>query len=242
MLAIVIFRRLFLASLNMARSLCLFLFIMALSIVSLNANGLRDSTKRAGLMQWLHSLAIVADVICLQETDCSSISEVSSSFASSGLLSVVSPGSTRSCSCVILYRPCLSFVSSRCDSEGRFLQCKFSYCGHSFRVACVYAPNHNPARDQFFYDTSALIYPSVPTILCGDFNTVFDQSLDRSVVDDRSRESTVSLERLFDSCCVLDIWRYLHPSSSAFTWSRWDGSLSSHIDLFGCPFSWVPSV
>ena len=78
-------------------------------------------------------------------------------------------------------------------------------------------------------------------MLCGDFNTVFDRSLDRagSVVDDVSRGSTLSL---FDSCCVVDIWRRLHPTTAAFTWRRWDGSLSSRIDLFGCPYSWIAST
>ena len=83
----------------------------------------------------------------------------------------------------------------------------------------------------------------MPTILSGDFNSVVDHSLDRAGFDpsDSSRESS-SLLNLFDCCCVIDIWRYLHPSSSGFTWMRWNGSLSLRIDLFGVPYVWVPSV
>ena len=86
--------------------------------------------------------------------------------------------------------------------------------------------------------------PSVPTILCGDFNTVFDQSVDRFGLDpsDLSRESFSSLQDLFDACCTVDIWRYLHPSSSGFSWTRWDGSRASCIDLCGIPYVWVSSV
>ena len=219
-------------------------FFMALSILSLNCNGIRDSSKRAGLVQWLRSLAVVVDVICLQETHCSSVVEFSSWFASSGWSCAVSPGSARSCGCIMLYRPCLSLVNSRCDSDGRFLQCEFSFCGRSFHVACVYAPNRNPARDLFFDDVSALVDPTVPTVLCGDFNAVFDRLLDRmgSSPEDTSRESCVALRRLFNLCCVEDIWRYLHPSVSGFTWSRWDHSCASRIDLFGVPYAWVPHV
>ena len=47
---------------------------------------------------------------------------------------------------------------------------------------------------------------------------------------------------LFDSCCVVDIWRYLHPNVSGFTWTRWNGALASRIDLVGVPYVWVPSV
>ena len=86
--------------------------------------------------------------------------------------------------------------------------------------------------------------PSVPTLLCGDFNAVFDRLWDRVGSDpfDTARESSVALSRLFSSCCVLDIWRYLHPSSNSFTWSRWNGLVSCRIDLFGVPFSWVSAV
>lgn len=33
----------------------------------------------------------------------------------------------------------------------------------------------------------------------------------------------------------MDIWRSLHPYSLAFTWMKSDNSLSSRIDLIGCP-------
>lgn len=217
---------------------------MALSVITLNVNGLRDSGKRAGLLQWLRSLPVNPDIVCLQETHCSSERECQSWFLASGFESALSPGSTHSCGCVILFRSALSLVKSWCDSDGRFLLCEFSLRDKIFRVCCLYAPNRNPARNDFFDEVHPKIDPSVPTVLVGDFNAVFDRALDRagSSPEDTLRESTVALKRLFDQCCVCDIWRYLHPSSSGFTWSRWNGRFSSRIDLVGCPFSWVPSV
>ena len=84
----------------------------------------------------------------------------------------------------------------------------------------------------------------IPTVLAGDFNSVFDRALDRfgSNPSDSSRESSASLLSLFYSCCVLDIWRYLHPNDSGFTWTRWNGALASRIDLFGVLYVWVLSV
>ena len=100
----------------------------------------------------------------------------------------------RSSGCVILFRPSLSLSSSWCDTEGRYLQCEFSFRDQSFRVYCLYVPNRNPARIQFLDDLHAKIDPSVPSLLCGDFNTVFDRALDRRDLDpsDSSRESTSS--------------------------------------------------
>ena len=43
-----------------------------------------------------------------------------------------------------------------------------------------------------FSDVASRVDPSVPTVLVGDFNTVFDRAIDRmgSVVGDVSRESS----------------------------------------------------
>ena len=222
----------------------LFTLLMALNVISINVNGLRDSDKRASLLQYLRSLPSVNVVVCLQDCHCSSDSECQMWFRSAGFLSVVSPGSVRSCGSIILYHPSLSLVNSWCDSDGRFLLTEFSFRDSVFRVCSVYPPNRNPARDQFFDDLIPTIDPSVPTILAGDFNAVFDRLLDRvgRSPDDTSRESSVALRRLFDSCCVEDVWRYLDLSSSSFTWARWDHSCASRIDLFGVPFAWVPFV
>ena len=105
--------------------------------------------------------------------------ECSSWFSSSGLFFVVSPGSINSCGCIVLYLPVLSLVSSSSDSNGRFLLCNFSFHDVPFRVACVYAPNYVPERDNFFSDVASRVDPSVPTVIVGDFNTVFDRAIDR---------------------------------------------------------------
>ena len=207
-----------------------FTFDTALSIISVNVNGLRDRDKRAGFVQWLRSLPSPVDVVCLQECHCVSVDEVSFWFPGSGLLCAVSPGSNHSCGCIVLFRPSLSLIRSWSDDHGRFLQCEFSYRGKVFRVACVYAPNRNPEREEFYDDVCVRVDPSVPTVLCGDFNAVFDRLVDRVGSDpaDTARESSVALAHLFSSCCVTDIWRYLHPSTNSFTWSRWNGLVASH--------------
>ena len=172
--------------------------------------------------------------------------ECSSWFQSSGFGVVCSPGSVRSSGFAILFRPSLSLSGSWCETEGRYLQCEFSFRDQSFRVCCLYVPNRNPARDHFLDDLQAKIDLSVPSLLCGDFNTVFDRALDRRGSDpsDSSRESTCpsALRGLFDACCVVDIFKYLHPSTPGFTWTKWNSALASRIDLVGIPSLWVSSV
>ena len=137
-----------------------------LNLVTLNVNGLRMSDKRSGVFRWLWSLPVSVDVVCLQETHCVSEEECRLWFSATGLMSVVSPGSRHACGCVVLYRPHLSLVGSWKDDDGRLAFCEFSFRSKVFRVLCLYAPNRNPARDEFLERVSDRVDPSVPTIVC----------------------------------------------------------------------------
>ena len=149
----------------------------------------------------------VPDVVCLQETHCTSLAEGQTWFLSSGFECSVSPSIARSAGCIVLFRPPLSLEASRTDSDGRFLRLDFSFRAVRLRIACLYAPNRNPERHHFFAHVNANLDPGTPTILAGDFNTVFNRSLDRccSVVVDTSRESSAALARLFKEVCCEDI-------------------------------------
>lgn len=174
---------------------------MALSVLSLNVNGLQDSTKHGGLLQWLHSVNSSVDVVCLQETHCISEAECRAWFLYSGFNFVVSPGLNHSCGCIVLYSPVLDLVSFSSHVPGCSLLCNFSFHNLSFCVLCLYAPNRNPARDLFLNQLYDIVDPSIATVLCGDFNTVFDPSMAcrGSSIDDTSRKRTAALVRLFDS-------------------------------------------
>ena len=118
-----------------------------------------------------------------------------------------------------------------CEFDGRFVLVELAFRGAVFRVVSIYAPNRNPDRDDFFVRCVNAVDPSVPTLLCGDFNTVFDRVVDRrgSCSFDVSCESSAMLSSLFSDCCVVDIWRELHPGVSAFSWCRPDGALAYRI-------------
>ena len=174
---------------------------MALSIVSINANGLRDANKRSGFLQWLRSFPTLPDIVCIQECHVLSLEECQTWFSCSGFLCAVSSGSSHSCGCIILFRYSCSLCNSWHDDDGRFVQCEFSVSDEIFRVVCLYAPNRNPERDSFFDDLVVHVDPSVPTVLCGDFKAVFDRSKDcrGCHVDDIS----VRVALLFVVCSTL---------------------------------------
>ena len=208
--------------------------------LTVNVNGLRDHNKCMSLLQWLSHLAV--DFVCLQETHVSSCSECDSWFSPYGSLAVASPGSTPVALSSCRDQPSPSKVAF--DSGGRFVLAHFKQNNTVFGVAYLYAPNRNPKRIDFFVYCSDQIDPVVPTVICGDFNSVFDRSLDHRGVNVSviSRESSLTLSSLFHDCCIVDIWRSLHPTTTAFTWLKPDGILSSRINLIGCPHAWVHRV
>ena len=118
--------------------------------------------------------------------------------------------------------------------RGRFVLAEFLFNGVSFHFACLFAPNRNPDRDDFFRFVIDKVDPAIPTVVAGDLNAVFDRSLDR--------RGFRLLRTLFDDCCIVDTWNHVHPLAPGLKWMKPDGSLASRIDLIGCPISWLHHV
>ena len=72
----------------------------------------------------------------------------------------------------------MSLVSSSWDSSGRLLLRNSSFHDVPFKVPCTYALNYNPERNSFFSDVASRMDPSVPILLVGDLNTVFDRAIE----------------------------------------------------------------
>ena len=76
---------------------------MALSLVSVSVNGLRDAGKGLSFLHWFSHLS--PSVVCLQETHALSSDELSVWFSRFDYLFLGSFGSSYSCGVAILYRP-----------------------------------------------------------------------------------------------------------------------------------------
>ena len=217
---------------------CFFTYPKMACFLTLNINGLRDQVKRAAFLRWL--LLLQADIACLQETHSSSSAEATSWFSSSGFDVVASHGSVKSAGTCILYkRPC-KLIDSFTDDAGRLASCKFELYGKIFQVASIYAPNRNPERNAFLDFLPAFLDESLPTLLTGDFNAVFDPTLDRrGGAPSPYRESVASLTNLFSLFGCSDVWRAHHPVLHSYSWTSHDGTIASRIDLIGCPHDWV---
>ena len=117
-----------------------------------------------------------------------------------GHLCLVSPGFSHLCGSITLYRPRYLLTNSWIENNGRFVMAEFKYHEIVFRVVCLYAPNRNPDRDDFLASCASSIDPAIPTVICGDFNAVFNRSLDRrgSNIFYTTRESCSTLASFFN--------------------------------------------
>ena len=167
------------------------------------------------LLQWLSYLSL--DFVAVQETHALSCVEATSWFSCYGYCAASSPGSAHSSGVAIPYRLKYSLTKSVFDKTGRFALAEFSFDGVSFRLVCLYASNRNLDRDDFFRFVIDKVHPAIPTVVVGDFNAVFDRSLDRrgSNVLDASHESFRLLRTLFDKCCIVASWRHLQSLTRA---------------------------
>jgi exonuclease III len=220
----------------------------ALSIITLNIQGLRAPDHRHTLFSWLN--CVKADIIALQETHSTSqdefrswVTEESSANNNFQRYSVVSsPGSIRSRGVAVLYKPSLEVQRVITDDEGRFVIIFFSDAASNsspFQFINIYGPNRKQLGEEFFESLFLQIDPAMPSILCGDFNTVVNPHLDRLGCNPSSYWAynwPRSLRLLTERCDLIDIWRSKHPDERNYTWSRANGSQASRLDMF-----WISS-
>lgn len=220
-----------------------------ISVLTLNVQGLRSSNHRASLFSWLS--CVKADIVCLQETHSVSSDEFSSwvnaeSVSGNNLFhysSLSSPGSTRSSGVAILFSPSFKVENFSADNTGRLLVVTFSSLevnSSHFQVATIYGPNRKQAGHDFFASLPSHCDPSFPLILCGDFNTVPDATLDRTGCNPSSPWAygwPSSLKGFLSDFSLQDVWRDHHPGVREFTWHRPDGSQASRLDMF-----WLSSL
>ena len=92
---------------------------MALSVISVNVNGLRDEDRRLGFLQWLSHLS--PSVLCLQETHAVSSTHLQLWFSRFGFSCACSFGSVHSYGVAVSYRPVFECRSVVCEfDQGTF--------------------------------------------------------------------------------------------------------------------------
>lgn len=158
---------------------------LPVSVITLNCQGFRDAAKRSVLISWLHCFK--PDLVCLQETHSTSSQEFSAwIFAETlngnnpvGYTCLSSPGSNRSRGVAVLYKPTFTILDHLPDECGRSQIIHLSLFAVKFQLVNIYGPNKKNDGSEFFASLLPQLDASLPTVLCGDFNTVVDPYRDR---------------------------------------------------------------
>ena len=190
-----------------------------LNVMSLNANGLRNSVKRKTLFRKFKEKKF--DIICIQE-----------SYVTDNLITlwkkewggelVCVEGTTRSKGQLILFRRQFPHDWKVEHASDRLIIVKLVIGTSNVYVCNAYAPNVAHEAENFLSETADILnnieYDKL--IVCGDFNTVMDNNMD-IISGEKHRNNTVESFRKFaKSCNLLDAWRLFNAEQKEFTWSR----------------------
>ena len=123
---------------------------MAVSLASINVNGVAEHHKRNKVFEALRSLRI--DIFVLQETHLADLSQGKTWENEWGGQAVWSPGSNRSAGVAVLIHPNSSVTLSdhKTDLAGRVLSVKLSRDNFSFQLLNLDAPSNHGDRKHFF--------------------------------------------------------------------------------------------
>ena len=156
-----------------------FCSVMALSMCSINVNGIEERPKREQVFQFLQNHSFY--ICLLQETHLSTLSQGESWNRLWGGSTVWSPGSNRSRGVGVLCSPLstVKILHHKIDTEGRIATVLLQHEKRKFQIVCVYAPNNVSARETFFNSLWRFLFPNVETVIAGDFNCGPDILLDK---------------------------------------------------------------
>ena len=205
----------------MASRILLFL-LMALTLVSINCNGLRSTPKLKNVFTLFKIRKY--DIICLQETfwDQSFVDNFVKHYWDGDIFYSNFTGKNHSKGVAILFRKNSGFQNV-CVQEivkGRVLEAKFEIDDNDICIYNIYTPNGFRERCLFFDKLNNHVNKNdcINCIVAGDFNCV-SNPIDKSnnMYADPSRDY---FQKLLVENNLHDIWREQHPHDREFTWRR----------------------
>lgn len=215
--------------------LSLFTFTLSLSVLSLNARGLRQICKRKAL--FLFAKKFRTDFCFFQESHSLS-SDVNFWKSQWGNDAWFSHGSERSAG-VATFKNVFSgtVLHSENDSLGHYtcLVVESDHC--VFITVNVYGYNTKPENDQLLDSLESKInvwlskYPNSFILIGGDFNVTLNNAIDRWPPGQNTIHN-LRLKSLMETLNVVDIWREKFPDDRSYTWSNRSGSRQSRIDFW----------
>ena len=209
------------------------------NVMSLNARGLRNGSKRRGLFNWLKKYHdSETSFVLLQETH--STPDMEATWKKEyGSNIIFNHGSSKSGGTAILIPKNVDvnvlkierFQNGRCVAIEAKLN---SDNGDNVFIANVYAPTQDHTQEQvamlndLYNITEQYLHCSL--IIGGDFNLCMDPVVDKYGSTDKHSEYRTSVKGLCESFNIVDIWRILNPDVRRYTWRQCNPLRQSRLD------------
>jgi len=211
---------------------------MALQIITLNAQGMRDDTTRRSIYRYMKDQK--ADIICLQECHVNNVLDQETWTKQWGGKAIWNSGKSNRCAGVgILFSPNTQWCHTNVvtDQNGRVISCDIYNKKDKFKLCNVYAQNRYGDRKKFIKELPIYLQGSNNTnmIICGDFNFVEDLVLDKKGgISSDGAAGKVEMESLCAQIQVSDRWRALNPTQRRYTWRNKQCTIQTRLDRFYC--------
>uniref|UniRef100_A0A3P9J195 Reverse transcriptase domain-containing protein n=1 Tax=Oryzias latipes TaxID=8090 RepID=A0A3P9J195_ORYLA len=205
-----------------------------ISLLSLNARGLRDLTKRKRFFLFCKGKNV--DFVFLQETH--STNEDKSFWSQQwGDKVFFSHGNSRSAGVAVLLKNFQGkIVSHIADAHGHWLIIIIDIDNLKFILVNIYGYNNIKENKILLeqislqLDQLRLAYSSNNIIVGGDLNLVQDDWMDRFPSNFDSSHPNGTFNNFCDGQGLTDTWRHLNPGIIQFTWFNSNYKLKSRID------------
>lgn len=206
-----------------------FLFLMALTVSSINVRSVRSGWRRAAVFDKLSECR--ADVLCLQECGVERVPEPHE-WRYGG--SAWSPACVSRCEGVgiLIKNPQVVMVSQEVIVPGRLLLVILEYVGCRFRLFNCYAPADRHDRNDFLNTLKLYLPGRMPTIIAGDLNCIREVSDRNSTGEESTLDSSSKLlNEMVVDLRLKDVAVEREGRDASHTYFSDRGSVSSRIDF-----------
>ena len=202
-------------------------------------NGLGDDRKRRKIFNYMKKHTSGKAIAFLQETHSVQNVEKLFEYQWRGKL-LFSHGTSSSRGVCICFRYDLDYKAFEVinDKDGRYIIARMEIQGQPYVLINYYAPNSETGQVKIFKDifkqlTDMDITPDYKYICAGDWNLIFDASMDsfgeKAVL---KRKATFQIKTIMSNFELVDIWRVRNPTLRQFTWGRKTPLQIGRLDFF----------
>ena len=216
-------------------------------IISLNFNGIRSAAKK-GCFAWL--AAQKADALCVQELKAQAADMTPEFLAPGTLRGHFHYAQKKGYSGAGVYareaakKVHLGFGAREFDAEGRYVQCDFA----DYSVVSVYQPSGSSGEerqaakfrflDLFLPHLKKLKKSGREFVICGDFNIAHKEIDLKNWKANQNNSGFLPEERawltnLFDDVGFVDVYRKLHPETTAECYTWWSARGAAYANNVG---------